>query len=158
MSSSSQLLSQETRSSIIGSQSKGKIKYLKSMYRTLILNEFSSQMTAVAQNWANTLAARNIFVHSRKRGYGENIYATTSRSVTGIDPVSSFYSEIKYFRYRAPGFSKATGHFTQVVWKSSKSIGVGVAKGRYGTTFVVVNYYPPGNYKGQFRANVPRPR
>ncbi len=128
------------------------------MYRTLILNEFSSQMTAVAQNWANTLAARNIFVHSRKRGYGENIYATTSRSVTGIDPVSSFYSEIKYFRYRAPGFSKATGHFTQVVWKSSKSIGVGVAKGRYGTTFVVVNYYPPGNYKGQFRANVPRPR
>jgi hypothetical protein len=52
----------------------------------------------------------------------------------------------------------ATGHFTQVVWKSSKSISVGVAKGRGGTTFVVVNYYPPGNYKGQFSANVPRPR
>jgi hypothetical protein len=115
-------------------------------------------MTAVAQKWANTLAARNIFVHSGKRGYGENIYASTSRSVTGINPVSSFYSEIEYYNYRAPGFSKATGHFTQVVWKSSKSIGVGVAKGRYGKTFVVVNYYPPGNYKGQFRANVQKPR
>ena len=77
--------------------------------------------------------------------------------MTGRDPVSSFYSEIKYYRYRAPSFSKATGHFTQVVWKSSKSIGVGVAKGRDGTTYVVVNYYPQGNYQGQFSANVPRP-
>ena len=109
------------------------------------------------QNWANTLAARNIFVHSRTRGYGENIYASTSTSVTGRDPVDLFYAEIKYYNYNAPGFSLATGHFTQVVWKSSKSIGVGTAK-RGGTTFVVVNYYPPGNYKGQFSANVPRPR
>ena len=62
-------------------------------------------MTAVAQNWANTVAARNIFVHSRTRGYRENIYASTSTSVTGRDPVDLFYSEIKYYRYRAPGFS-----------------------------------------------------
>jgi uncharacterized protein YkwD len=114
-------------------------------------------MTAVAQNWANTLAARNIFAHSGTQGYGENIYASTSRSVTGRDPVDLFYAEIKYYNYNAPGFSKATGHFTQVVWKSSKSIGVGVAKGRDGTTYVVVNYYPQGNYQGQFSANVPRP-
>jgi hypothetical protein len=115
------------------------------------------QVTALAQNWANTLAARNTFAHSGTPGYGENIYATTSTSMTGRDPVDLFYTEIKYYNYNAPGFSKATGHFTQVVWKSSKSIGVGVAKGRSGTTYVVVNYYPPGNYLGQFSANVPRP-
>ena len=73
----------------------------------------------------------------------------------GRDPVNLFYAEIKYYRYRAPSFSKATGHFTQVVWKSSKSIGVGVAKGLGGTTYVVVNYYPQGNYQGQFSAIVP---
>ena len=66
-----------------------------------------------------------------------------------------FYDEIKYYNYNAPGFSLATGHFTQVVWKSSKSIGVGVAKGLGGTTYVVVNYYPQGNYQGQFSAKVP---
>ncbi len=114
-------------------------------------------MTALAQNWANTLAARNIFAHSGTPGYGENIYASTSTSVTGRDPVDLFYAEIEYYNYNAPGFSLATGHFTQVVWKSSKSIGVGVAKGRGGTTYVVVNYYPQGNYLGQFSANVPRP-
>ena len=62
-------------------------------------NEFKSQVTALAQNWANTLAARNIFAHSGTPGYGENIYATTSRSVSGRDPVDLFYAEIKYYNY-----------------------------------------------------------
>jgi hypothetical protein len=48
----------------------------------------------------------------------------------------------------------SAGHLTQVLWASSKYLGVGVAKtGEY--TFVVCNYNPPGNYKGQYVDNVP---
>jgi len=48
-----------------------------------------------------------------------------------------------------------TGHFTQLVWKGSKQLGVGIAFANGGKTAVVVaNYYPPGNYLGQFPQNV----
>jgi Cysteine-rich secretory protein family len=50
------------------------------------------------------------------------------------------------------------GHFTQVVWKSSKELGVGKAKSRSGRIYVVANYYPPGNYQGQFAQNVLPPQ
>jgi len=55
-----------------------------------------------------------------------------------------------------------TGHFTQVVWKGTTSIGVGVATvpdPKYGSsTVVVVNYSPPGNCQGQFPQNVLPPK
>ncbi|EFX72963.1 hypothetical protein DAPPUDRAFT_58401, partial [Daphnia pulex] len=91
------------------------------------------QVTAVAENWAKTMAARNM---------------------TGKNPVDAFYGEIKDYNFNAPGFSMKTGQFTQVVWKSSKLMGVGVAKGSNGVTYVAVNYYPSGNFVGQFAANV----
>ena len=45
------------------------------------------------------------------------------------------------------------GHFTQVVWKGSKELGIGKAvKGD--KVFVVASYRPPGNYAGRFKENV----
>lgn len=50
-----------------------------------------------------------------------------------------------------------SGHFTQVVWKESKELGVAFAK-IGGKVIVVANYSPPGNYIGHFAENVPPPR
>ena len=50
------------------------------------------------------------------------------------------------------------GHFTQVVWKGSKEIGVGKAQGRDGKTIVVASYRPAGNMVGSFRDNVLPPK
>ena len=48
-----------------------------------------------------------------------------------------------------------TGHFTQVVWKGSQQLGVGVAFANNGRIAVVVaNYSPPGNYQNRFTDNV----
>lgn len=41
-----------------------------------------------------------------------------------------------------------TGHFTQVVWKGSKEMGVGRATARSGNIYVVANYAPGGNMQG----------
>ena len=49
------------------------------------------------------------------------------------------------------------GHFTQVVWKSSQRLGIAKAKSSSGWTYVCASYDPPGNYAGQFTANVPPP-
>jgi len=67
-----------------------------------------------------------------------------------------WYDEEKKYDYNNPGFSSATGHFTQVVWKNSQKFGFGYAKvGDY--TVGVGLYSPPGNYNNQYRENVLRP-
>ena len=63
------------------------------------------------------------------------------------------YNEIKDYDYNNPGFSYATGHFTQVIWARTTKVGVGIArKGNF--IYVVARYSPPGNYLSQFEANV----
>ena len=42
------------------------------------------------------------------------------------DAVRCFYDEIKLYNYDSPGFSMGTGHFTQVVWKETSHVGVGI--------------------------------
>ncbi len=64
-----------------------------------------------------------------------------------------WYNEYDLYNFGNPGFSGATGHFTQVVWKGSKRLGMGFAYGN-GRYYAVANYDPPGNMQGAFRANV----
>ena len=75
----------------------------------------------------------------------------------------SWYSEIAYYDFSKPGFSYETGHFTAVVWKATTKVGFGVGVGKclmggfsYNCAVVVANYKDPGNYLGQFSANVLR--
>jgi hypothetical protein len=53
---------------------------------------------------------------------------------------------------------KISGHFSQLVWKNSLELGMGMARDQTGKVVVVANYYPPGNCIGQFAQNVPMPR
>ncbi|CAF0955182.1 unnamed protein product [Adineta ricciae] len=120
----------------------------------------NSSISTMAQNYAQYLAANNIFNHSRVSGYGENLYYSWSSasiiSLNGSEPTNAWYSEIASYNYNSPGFSSSTGHFTQVVWSDSIQLGIGVAlTSDNKTAYVVANYYPPGNYANQFAAKVP---
>uniref|UniRef100_H2YZD8 SCP domain-containing protein n=1 Tax=Ciona savignyi TaxID=51511 RepID=H2YZD8_CIOSA len=90
------------------------------------------ELTNVAQKWAKHLASSGKFGHSNHKDYGENIAMTSAKN--------------------------PTGHFTQVVWKNSTEIGIGVATDGKGTLFAVANYAPAGNFRGQFEENVPKPK
>ena len=61
----------------------------------------------------------------------------------------AWYSEIKDYNYKTPGFKKGTGHFTQVIWKECTHVGFGVSG-----IYCVARYMPPGNMKGAFEKNV----
>ncbi|XP_078362792.1 Golgi-associated plant pathogenesis-related protein 1-like isoform X1 [Oculina patagonica] len=116
-----------------------------------------------AQDWANHLIDLGVMQHSEVAGEGENLYEAWSSSqidASCADAVQAWYDEIKDYSFNNPGFSDATGHFTQVVWKGTTKVGVGVAtssepneKGAY-ISIAVARYSPPGNYMGQFEANV----
>ncbi|MFJ1596952.1 CAP family protein [Streptomyces sp. NPDC088261] len=112
--------------------------------------------------------AREVSSHERlreahrglDRGYGENLYWTGSADpdhLPGPTAVKAWYDEVASYDFRAGEFSRATGHFTQLVWRGSKRIGAARATGRGGEWFenyVVVTFSPPGNVAGRFRENV----
>ena len=68
------------------------------------------------------------------------------------------YSEVCKHNYQfgSPG-TAATGHFTQVVWKSSAEMGMATASFKKGNLFcavVIALYSPAGNFMGQWQSNV----
>ena len=71
----------------------------------------------------------------------------------------SRYKEVCKPGYKFDGSSGgSTGHFTQVVWKDSKELGIGMATGKSQSgmfcTYIVGRYRPPGNYRGRYKKNV----
>ena len=106
--------------------------------------KWSSTVAASAQQWADTC----IWKHSGGP-YGENMAQGGFSSAEEV--VEYWYEEIADYDFNNPGFSMSTGHFTQVVWKNTTEIGCGYCSkcGHY-----VCQYNPPGNYSGQFPANV----
>ena len=61
------------------------------------------------------------------------------------------YNELNDYSYGTTKTTngKAIGHFTQVVWKASVRIGVGLASvnsGGFTNTYIVARYAPQGNF------------
>src|SRR5919197_5765685 len=124
----------------------------------LVLN---TQLNDVAQHYAAQLARTNRLVHSDNTRYGENLYAfgSSGQALPRAEAVvDRWYSEVKDYNFNKPGFHMGTGHFTQLVWKSSQELGMGIAQAADGTWYVVGNYSPPGNISGQFPTNVLKPK
>lgn len=98
-----------------------------------------------------------------KAGHGENLFwsgSSTPARASAADAISSWYSEIKQYK---GDFSSKSGHFTQVVWKSTTEVGCasrvlppGGVNGKWHATYVCCIYTPAGNVQGEFSANVPR--
>ena len=111
-----------------------------------------------AQEWANTIAKNNYFAHSSsvfRNGAWENLYMFSIYNQKVISNWSdASYAWIdEWWNYDYSSNSCATGaicgHFTQVIWKSTKRIGCGQStKKVWKTTNVywVCHYDPTGNF------------
>ncbi|KAK1173501.1 GLI pathogenesis-related 2, like [Acipenser oxyrinchus oxyrinchus] len=124
--------------------------------------KLSSKLNREAQQYADALASTRILKHSAEssRGQcGENL-AWASYDEPGKEVAERWYNEIKNYNFNCPGFSSGTGHFTAMVWKNTKKMGVGKAKATDGSTFVVARYFPAGNIvnQGHFEENVLPPK
>lgn len=114
--------------------------------------QWSDELASSAQIWANKQAVLlsgtdNAPSHS---GPGENLYRGHHYS-TGVMAVFSWVVEEKFrFDNKLAG---TTGHYTQIVWRDTKSVGGGMAtyvnKAGRTQTIWVCQYDPPGNVQGQ---------
>ncbi len=112
---------------------------------------WSAQLAQVAQKWTDHLASTSCgLTHSQGSGYGENLFMGTSSHYGVRDAVRSWEEEKKDYRGGVLTQSNwyPSGHYTQVVWRNTKSVGCAQAMCR-GNTIVSCNYDPPGNYMGQ---------
>ncbi|KAI5814713.1 CAP domain-containing protein [Pyronema omphalodes] len=109
--------------------------------------QWDNNLAASAQRHANRCG----FYHSGQPGVGENLAWGTY--LGRLRAVRLWVVERNQFNFQNGGFSKQTGHFTQVVWKGTTRVGC-AEKACNGFRMHVCQYYPPGNWQGQYRQNV----
>lgn len=115
---------------------------------------WSTKLAASAQAWADALRGKNCaFEHSRTK-FGENLAAGSPGALDAEGVTAMWYEEIDQYNFKRPGFSMATGHFTQVVWRQTSLLGCGKSTCSNGMEIWVCQYDPPGNIHSQFPANV----
>jgi uncharacterized protein YkwD len=112
---------------------------------------WNADAAAVAQGWADNLLATNTFEHNANRGpFGENIYweSGSDPATSAVRASGSWASEQAAYTWDTDSCADVCGHYTQMVWAATTSVGCGVATD--GTqTIVVCNYAPPGNFTGE---------
>ncbi|KAK8849555.1 hypothetical protein IAR55_004890 [Kwoniella newhampshirensis] len=128
-------------------------------------NAFRAQYGAKPLGWNATLASyasnyakQCVFKHSGGP-YGENLAAGVGGGYNITMGFNAWADEASAYNASNPQYS----HFTQVVWKATTQVGCVAVPCADGTIFtgygqnslnIVCEYYPRGNYIGQFGQNV----
>ncbi|KAE9381276.1 PR-1-like protein [Stipitochalara longipes BDJ] len=115
---------------------------------------------ATSAKYAADWSSNCNFVHSGGPT-GENLAAGYANASASVD---AWGLEREQYNWAKPGFSETTGHFTQLVWGNTTTVGCGrtncANKNKTPGWYVVCEYYPPGNIEGDnnqyFVANVPK--
>ncbi|ESO05375.1 hypothetical protein HELRODRAFT_171767 [Helobdella robusta] len=123
--------------------------------------KLNKEISKVSQAWAEHLAKTDTMSHNpspiyKNTNMGENIamrYSSDMSEYSGYQAVDQWYLEISNYSFKTHSGPK-TGHFTQLVWKGSLEMGLGRAQTKEGKWLVVANYFPAGNFVGEYAMNV----
>jgi len=136
---------------------------------------WNSCLAQLASAWANTCVFQhgqpNLAIQNPFPGTGQNVFAAlNSQAVPPVNfslAIYAWYLEKMNFTF-ATGACVANedcGHYAQVVWANSSLVGCGYASctplqntgfSGYGfATYIVCNYWAPGNIQGQLQPYIP---
>jgi uncharacterized protein YkwD len=119
--------------------------------------QWSAEAASFAQAWADQLASNGCKMQHRPyagtwaQKFGENIYFSSRNAATPLMASTAWYNEIKDFTYgklEKNGWAKS-GHYTQMVWRTTTKVGIGAASCPSGAVIIVANYDPAGNFMGE---------
>jgi pathogenesis-related protein 1 len=109
---------------------------------------WSEKLASRAQEWAATLIARGTYMPRRDGTYGENLFEISGGRATPSNVVEAWASEETNYNHQTNRCTARCGHYTQVIWRSTKLVGCGVARNNRREVWVC-NYDPPGNFIGE---------
>lgn len=111
---------------------------------------WSPKLAAEAQGYADQLARRSRLEHATDLvDCGENLYWCSNSPISPASDASTHWIAESALYTHSPRWARnfsEVGHYTQVVWSKTTQVGIGVAKGKDGSTYVVARYFPAGNY------------
>lgn len=138
---------------------------ISSSFTSAILNStntYRRQFNAFSVSWNTTLekfATSYLqsdttcrFAHSGGP-YGENLAIGYPNATASVE---AWGNEEEKYNFNDPGFSEETGHFTQLVWKTTTTVGCGRKLCGTRGWFVVCEYWPRGNVGGEYGNEVDR--
>ncbi|KAH7861545.1 hypothetical protein Vadar_027558 [Vaccinium darrowii] len=112
---------------------------------------WSREMKYYAQWWADKQRVGCQLIHSAL-DYGENIFWGEGNGWTATEAVEAWAAEEQYYDYWTntcmPG--RDCTHYTQIVWRTTTSVGCAKIKCDNGDTYIVCEYYPHGNVIGEW--------
>jgi pathogenesis-related protein 1 len=110
--------------------------------------EWDFTLSQYAQEWAEHLKKTNSckMEHRKQNKFGENLAWSKGKRLNSKQVVQMWYDEIEFYDYNSNKCqpNKVCGHYTQVVWNTSKKVGCGFAVCNDEEVWVC-NYDPPGN-------------
>ena len=86
--------------------------------------------------------------------YGQTLYYGDSGTDAARISVQAWYNQIIYFDFQKPRITDQNSYFIQLVWRSTKKVGVGAYESSSGKAYVVAFYSPPGNTDNGLKFNV----
>lgn len=115
---------------------------------------WDNQLENYAKWWAGQRGRDCKLEHSFPEGgfkLGENIYWGSGSTWTPTDAVRAWSDEEKYYHYATNtcDSDQMCGHYTQIVWKTTRRIGCARVICDDGDVFMTCNYDPVGNYIGE---------
>ena len=118
----------------------------------------NKELCFIAQNYCKKLIQNNkndieySFGKYKGNDMGENIFIGQEKEVNLEKVINDWYNECNNYDFKKD-FQKGTEHFTQIIWKETKELGIGISN-QGDKTYIVANYYPPGNFLGKFNENI----
>uniref|UniRef100_A0A0K0G1Z8 CAP domain-containing protein (inferred by orthology to a zebrafish protein) n=1 Tax=Strongyloides venezuelensis TaxID=75913 RepID=A0A0K0G1Z8_STRVS len=111
----------------------------------------SPEMSKLAQKHANKMALKEKLFKDTSFEYGEIVWASYYPAASLI--VTQWYDERFNYKFGSNHPGHGTQSLTQMLWKGSKYIGIGIKK--YGDKlYVDCKFYPRGNIDYEYKKNV----
>ena len=113
--------------------------------------KWSDTLAAHARERADTIKRQDCTLqHLQEEIYGENLVWSSRRNLSPEQVVAVWGAEAAKYDYTGNQCARndVCGHYTQVVWRSTITIGCARARCHKGEVWVC-NYNPPGNWIGE---------
>jgi pathogenesis-related protein 1 len=108
---------------------------------------WSRGLAGEAKRWADQLLATHTFAQQPDDPHGENLFLITGGIVTSAEVVQTWVAERGDYNPNSNTCAGVCGHYTQVVWRTTREVGCGMAFDGYREVWVC-EYDPPGNVGG----------